>query len=116
MSSQLKVKFQVLQSPTISINGEIQHLRSKKGEALLYYLLIEKKCSRDTIASLLWEREAASEAKRHLRDTIYLLRKQIGDVIASFDKFTLQLNPEALIESDIDTLLQKQDTSAYHSK
>ena len=116
MSSHLKVKFQVLQPPTISINGEIQRLRSKKGEALLYYLLIEKKCSRDTIASLLWEKEAASEAKRHLRDTIYLLRKQIGDVIVPFDKFTLQLNPEFLIESDIDTLLQERDPSVYHSE
>lgn len=106
----------LLQVPSLSVNGQTQMLRSKKGEALLYYLVLEKKASRDKLAALIWENDSAESARRHLRDTIYLLRKQIGEVVVAADRYTLQLNPEYHFQCDVEQLTQNQNISVYQGE
>lgn len=103
----------LFQTPTLCINGQAVNLSTKKGEALLYYLLIEGKASRDRLATLIWGDKSAEQAKRHLRDALYLLRRQIGDVIIAADRYTLCLNPTYRIMCDT-TLLESGDISVYH--
>ena len=49
------VQIYVLQTPQILLDGEQILLPYKKAEALLYYMAIEKKATRDQIAALLWD-------------------------------------------------------------
>lgn len=102
----------LFQTPTLCINGQSINLSTKKGEALLYYLLIERKASRDRLATLIWGDNSAEQAKRHLRDALYLLRRQIGDVIIAADRYTLCLNPIYHIHCDT-ALLENGDISVY---
>lgn len=102
-------------APMICVDGQQLHLATKKGEALLYYLLLEKKASRDRLITLIWENEPAEQARRHLRDTLYLLRRQLGDVITALDRYTLSLNAAYPIECDA-LRLEDGDISVYRGE
>ena len=61
------VQIYVLQTPHILLDGEQIILPYKKAEALLYYMAIEKKATRDQIAALLWDSCDEATAKKNLR-------------------------------------------------
>lgn len=116
MNSTLILSAELLRTPVLQLNGHAETLHSKKGEAILYYLLVEKKVSRDRLASLIWAKESSDQARRHLRDTLYLLRKEIGDVIISSDRYTLQLNSTYEFYCDTDRLLFEKDVDVYQGE
>jgi TolB-like protein/DNA-binding SARP family transcriptional activator/predicted Zn-dependent protease len=47
--------------------------------ALLLYLALERAATRDELATLLWPERSASRARRLLSQTVYELRRQLGD-------------------------------------
>lgn len=78
-----------------------------KMEALLYYLLLKKSCSRSELAGLLWSDMSEEAAKKNLRNTLYMLKKIVnGDVIQMPSRSLLVLNEELCCDSDIDRLRQ----------
>ena len=50
-----------------------------KLEALLYYLLFKKSATRSELAALLWSEMPEETAKKNLRNTVYMLRKILGE-------------------------------------
>ena len=82
----------------------------KKVEALFYYLIVEKKISRDKVASLLWGNMTDSKAKKNLRNALYQLKKSITDDIfkksgsstlhLNRDKYDFKIDLEQFMNSD----------------
>jgi DNA-binding SARP family transcriptional activator/tetratricopeptide (TPR) repeat protein len=91
--------------PQIKIGEEIVKISLKKSEAMFYYLLVNKKCSKDEITNLLWGDKNNASAKRNLRVNIHNLKKNFNgfDVIYSEGDF-LCLNHEIEIAIDIDRM------------
>lgn len=69
------VRAWLLQHPRVECDGKPLNIRLKKAQALLFYLLVQKKATREEAAGLLWGGEADSLAHRHLRDNLYQLKK-----------------------------------------
>ena len=92
------VQIYVLQTPQILLDGEQVILPYKKAEALLFYMAIEKKATRDQIAALLWDSCDEATAKKNLRHALYTIRKIFHtDLVSSPTRQTLELNPETYV-------------------
>jgi DNA-binding SARP family transcriptional activator len=87
----------------------IIHQRSFAVLALLA-VARDKACSREKLIGYLWAESDQERARHRLSDTVYLLRKTLGDgaVLAASD--VLRLNPE-VVESDAGAFLDAIDSS-----
>lgn len=98
--------------PIVSI-GEYQiKFSAKKTEALFYYLAVKKKCTKDEIATLLWENKNDQTAKHNLRNAIYQLRKTFhhNNIILS-NGSSLYLNPNLKVSVDVDQFIKGYENS-----
>ena len=74
------VKFFLLGTPYIKINGQDANLGMRKDLALVAYLAIEGQAqSRDFLAALLWPEKNQSRARANLRRSLYRLKKILGE-------------------------------------
>ena len=88
-------------SPQVWLNGDLLTFSFAKINALIYYLVIEQRVSRDEIASLLWPEKDEKNAKKNLRNTIYQANKVVGkDFIYSPNNKIIELNSDYIIEYD----------------
>ena len=93
----------MLGSPSLKVDGKEVFLPYAKVGALLYYLFVNRTCSRDEIAGLLWPDEGIDSARRNLRNAIYQAKKLVGmEIITSPNKGVLVLNTGIGLELDID--------------
>lgn len=89
-------------SPQIRLKGQtISGLTSAKSQALLFYLaLVGRPQSRLHLAGLLWPEKSDQEARLNLRQTLFLLRQSLPDVInASRDM--IGLRDDLSFETDV---------------
>ncbi|MEA1939862.1 MAG: AAA family ATPase [Candidatus Caldatribacteriota bacterium] len=78
-----------------------------KLEALFYYIVINKKATRDELADLLWGNCNEKYAKKNLRNAIYNISKLFKkDIFISPKRTFLALNPKLEIKLDLDIFLQ----------
>ena len=78
-----------------------------KLEALFYYMVINKKATRDELADLLWGNCNEKYAKKNLRNAIYNISKLFKkDIFISPKRTFLSLNPKLEIKLDLDIFLQ----------
>lgn len=81
-----------------------------KVKALFYYLLVNKQCSRDELAGLLWPDEEDNTAKKNLRNAIYKIKKSFGEeVLISPKKSIVMLNTQLEIKTDVDDFINSED-------
>ena len=91
------VQIYVLQTPQILLDGEQVILPYKKAEALLFYMAIEKKATRDQIAALLWDSCDEATAKKNLRHALYTIRKIFHtDLVSSPTRQTVRHREETV--------------------
>lgn len=64
------VRAWLLQHPRVECDGKPLNIRLKKAQALLFYLLVQKKATREEAAGLLWGGEENSLARRRLEDYV----------------------------------------------
>jgi len=93
----------LLGSPEVYWNGKRLFFPFAKLEALLYYLLVRKKASREELAALLWGDMANGAARQNLRNTLYLLKKLTTEnLVLTPSRANILLNTETVsITSDI---------------
>lgn len=97
-------------TPVIKMNEKEIIFPYNKVKALFYYLLVNKKASRDELAGLLWTDEEESIAKKNLRNAIYKIKQTFNEeVIISPKKSMVMVNPNIDINIDIDTFLNDED-------
>lgn len=99
--------------PGIKIDGEKVEFPYKKVEALLYYILVNKKVSRSKAASLLWGSMIEKKAKKNLRNALYELKKSVSNkIVITPDRSTIKLNEECNLILDVDIFLAEENKKA----
>lgn len=104
-------------SPAILLDGESVVLPYRKAEALLYYLVMERRAPRRELVELLWEDTESSTALKNLRHAAYTVRKVLGmDLFLPGQRTVLELNPEIPIQCDVLDFLRDGALDAYHGE
>ncbi len=95
-------------TPKIKVNNIVVSPSLKRGEALLYYMVINKRAYRDDIINLLWNGLENQKARKNLRNLLYKLKQDIGfDFIISLNREILALNPDVRVTSDYGNFFDK---------
>lgn len=106
------VQVKLLQAPMVLKDGKQVIFPFKKAEALFYYLVVKKQASRDELVDLLWGESDEETAKKNLRHALYMVRKAFNEgIIISPQKSTVLLNPEIIIETDLQEFLEVSENS-----
>ena len=90
----------------VSRDGNRVELRSRPAQLLLAYLVLYTGHSipRDKIAGALWPDSSTNVARKNLRQTLWRLRRAIGNDCLEVDPRSLRLKPEA-VNSDVANLV-----------
>lgn len=100
--------------PKISADGREVTFSYRKASALLYYLILRKKATRNELAGLLWTDSDPTAALRNLRHAIFSIRKGLGfDIFFPGQWTMLELDPAVEIHCDAIDFLSGGDLSAY---
>lgn len=100
------IKGALLDSPSVTLNDRTIKLPYRKAEAAFYYLLMEKRTTRDELIGLLWADYPEETARKNLRNALYQLRKILGhDVILAPGQKDVFINPEVQVITDVDHFL-----------
>lgn len=113
------VQVKLLQAPTVLKENEQIVFPFKKAEALFYYLAVNRQASRDELVDLLWGETDEETARKNLRHALYMIRKAFdAEIIISPQKSTVLLNPEIIIETDLQKFLEAGESSveAYNGE
>ncbi|SDL10898.1 tetratricopeptide repeat protein [Natronincola ferrireducens] len=79
----------------------------KKAEALFYYLLIEKRASREILVNLFWGTAPEDMAKKNLRNAVYMIKKAFNEeVLVSPQRSIITLSPHIHYEIDIEDMVK----------
>ena len=109
-----RIKVIMLGPPSVSVNEKTISFDYRKAEAIFYYLLLKKGVSREAIAEVFWEGKDAETARKNLRHAIFEIRKKLGpEIILSEAKERIVINPQAIIQCDIEQLKTKEDLTEY---
>jgi DNA-binding SARP family transcriptional activator/predicted ATPase/ribosomal protein S18 acetylase RimI-like enzyme len=97
-----KLELTLLGAPTVRLGDEpVTGFRSKKAQALLFYLAVTgHPHTRPALAGLLWGEFAESQARVNLNKTLSNLRELVGDHLL-VDRDTVAFHPESAHDLDI---------------
>lgn len=113
--AQLYVK--MLGDPSVSVDGRKVTFAYRKADALLYYLILRKRATRNELAGLLWADSDTASALKNLRHAVYTIRKGLGlDVFSQGQWTMLELNPQVVIQCDVYQFLEEGDLSVYQGE
>ena len=100
-------------SPEILLDGRPVTMPYRKAEALLYYLVLERRAARRELVSLLWEEAEPAAALKNLRHAAYTVRKQLGvELFVSGQRTMLELNPRVPVRCDVLEFLENGSLEA----
>jgi predicted ATPase/DNA-binding SARP family transcriptional activator len=109
----------------------ITRFRSNNNRGLLVYLALqnERSFSREVLATLLWPEESDNDARNNLRQSLYQLRKVLGDLDNAGEPYllvtrqTVQFNPDSNFILDVKQFYRAIETgdletaaSHYHGE
>ncbi|ADO82338.1 AAA family ATPase [Ilyobacter polytropus] len=99
--------FKIFGNPQIKVDNIVISPSLKRGEALLYYMVVNKRVCRDEIINLFWKDSEKKNARKNLRNLLYKLKQDLGfDLIISINRETLVLNPNIRISSDYNEFME----------
>lgn len=84
----------LLGPPEVSVDGAPIRVDTRKAIALLAYLVVEKRATRDALASLLWSESSSQRARATLRRTLSVLRTAIGSRALDVDHHRVAITDE----------------------
>ncbi|SHK47860.1 tetratricopeptide repeat protein [Paramaledivibacter caminithermalis] len=104
------IKVKLFSTPYVVKDGEKINFPFMKAEALFYYLVVNKKATRDELVTLFWSDSPDKVAKKNLRNAMYKIRKTFDmDIIISPQKSIVFLNPDIVVRSDLELLLNSDN-------
>lgn len=97
-----KISIRLFGKPEIRLGGDVISLSLKRSEALIYYLAVEKRASRDGLVGLIWAEQASDVAKKNLRNSLYRIKKDLGvDFFDSPNKNLVEQSKNVCWEVDV---------------
>jgi DNA-binding SARP family transcriptional activator len=96
------LRLHLLGPPIIESSETLDSFKSRKVEALLYYLtLVPGKHHRTHLATLLWSELPEEKALSNLRFALWNLRKILGEVPFRAERMTITSQPSDTIWVDV---------------
>lgn len=103
----MSIDIKLLGNPSLIIDGKEIVFPYKKAEALFYYLAVTKKESRDKLSWLLWGDKSDNDAKKNLRNALYIIKQTIPeDCICNDKRTTIAINTDKEMKIDVDYLIK----------
>lgn len=100
-------------TPSISVDGRPITFPYRKADALLYYMVLQKRVARNELASILWAESDITSALKNLRHAVYTTRKGLGfDIFSSGQSTMLELDPHLTLHCDVLDFLKHRDLNA----
>lgn len=95
-----EIQLYLLGSPEFKRNDQPVLLTSAKAIALLAYLALQDQPQpRDRVLSMLWPDSLANAARKNLRNTLWTLRKNLGDDIVQSSQELLWLDEQVWVDA-----------------
>ncbi|MAU08184.1 MAG: hypothetical protein CL607_00060 [Anaerolineaceae bacterium] len=96
-------------------NKTLSNFRSSKVQGLLVYLALhhDEPHSRDILATLFWPDDPESIARQNLRQSLYQLRKVLGDIDSTNEPYLLVTRSSVQFNADSDYSLDVKDFLSY---
>jgi len=93
------VSIKLFGKPYVTVEGQLKEISLKKSEAVLYYIAMQKRVTRDELINLIWPDIETSTAKKNLRNCLYRLKKDLGtDVFTCPNKNAIHLRDDLALE------------------
>ena len=103
-------------NPAVFVDGREVTLPYRRAEALLYYLLLNRKAARSELVDLLWTDGDTATALKNLRHAIYTIRKRLEcDLFLPGQRSMLEIDPSVDVRCDVLEFLEKDDLSVCGS-
>lgn len=106
--TRVSVNFRLLGLPYIEVKGQRWTPPLRKAEALIYYLLAEGPTTRERLSSLFWAERDEEAAQNNLRNTLYLARRALPDLIQA-DRRLVSIRRGEDSSCDIDEVFRISD-------
>ena len=101
-----RLDIQLLGTPIVMKDGRDVFFSYNKVNALLYYLAVRGRATRDELGGILWPDKDEAAAKKNLRNAMYEMKKILGqDIFAPGGKAFVMLNDEADVHVDVRAFL-----------
>lgn len=94
----MSVEIKPFRLPGVTVDGVPVDFDTRKAVAILAYLAVEQKVSRETLTGLLWAESACVRARATLRRTLSSIRKGIGLEAIEADRYQVRLQK---VDSDV---------------
>ena len=109
-----ELEVRLLGSFEAKLNGEPMEISSRPAQSLLAYLILNphKSFRREYLAGLLWPDSDETNARNNLRQTLWRLRKSVGEKFFLTDKVSVGFNPQSNYWLDADLLQNGVDDTA----
>lgn len=109
----MKISVNYLGIPEVLADGKVISFPFKKAEMIFYYIVLEKKVSREKLVELFWPEADELAAKKNLRNAVYVIKKLLGnELFISAKRHVIQLNTSIIVEIDLEAFVDKVDEEA----
>jgi DNA-binding SARP family transcriptional activator/predicted ATPase len=104
------IDIKLLGIPAVHVDNRKISFPFKKVEGLFYYLVVNKKASRDELVNLLWGDVEEEISKKNLRNAIYRIRKTFDmEILYSPNRSVISLNPDINVKSDVEFFINDRE-------
>ncbi len=108
------LRITLFHTPIVTFDDEMIKFPYKKAEALFYYMVMEKKVTREFITELFWENDDSVLARKNLRHALYSINKLFpSPVISSPQKSSLIFSPDFQVECDYYKFIDNPESIDY---
>lgn len=111
--SEPSLKIKLLGPPEVTVEDRPVDFDTRKALAVIAYLTIELKASRETLTGLLWSESAPDRARATLRRTLSSIRKGIGSAALEADRHQVRLKETSSDVSEFHDALAKTRTHGH---
>lgn len=111
MSAEPEMDIKLLGPPEIEVDGAPVDFDTRKAVAVLAYLVVEQKASRETLTGLFWSESPPDRARATLRRTLSSIRKGMGPHAIDADRYEVRLGD---VGSDIHRFHAAMDATRTH--
>lgn len=107
------ISVKLLGTPSVKLNGKLISFPYKKSEALFYYVIINKKVSREEAINMFWSESGEETGRKNLRDALYKIRTSTSENIFSNSKSIIEFSDDLTIESDVENITEENAVNLY---
>jgi len=115
MSAAPELEIKLLGPPEIEVDGAPVDFDTRKAVAVLAYLAVEQKASRETLTGLFWSESSPDRARATLRRTLSSIRKGMGPGAIDADRHQVRLGDVGSDVSRFHTALDETRTHGHET-